>query len=357
MTETMCFTIAIICFIASFVMHVLSVAGGHHKIRKSARVITFIGAVAATGALVLRWRESGHPPLSNMFESLATLATMTVWAALFFSSGKEEAERKPQLGFFDGAANIFAVLTFGIASLFPGEIKPLIPALQSYWLHLHVAFAFIGEACFAISFILSYLLIFRNLMSERRGSATGVIESIAAKSISFLIVYGIPVTFLTFLILVFVKRIQTGAELTKSLLILSLGIIPMLAICTILFLSLYLLRGVLGDYIERFAPSEERMDELIYRSIAVGFPLFTVGALIFGMVWANKAWGRYWGWDPKETWALITFLVYSTYLHLRLTRGWNGNWMAIISVVGFLVTIFTLFGVNLLLSGLHSYAG
>lgn len=108
--------------------------------------------------------------------------------------------------------------------------------------------------------------------------------------------------------------------------------------------------------VDRLLPPAENLDELIYRAIALGYPLFTVGAIIFGMVWAYKAWGRYWGWDPKETWALITFLVYSWYLHLRYSKGWKGTGLAVLAVMGFLVTMFTLFGVNLILSGLHSYA-
>jgi cytochrome c-type biogenesis protein CcsB len=102
---------------------------------------------------------------------------------------------------------------------------------------------------------------------------------------------------------------------------------------------------------------EQDLDEISYRTIAIGFPIFTLGALIFAMIWAAQAWGRFWGWDPKETWALITWLFYAAYLHLRLSRGWHGLKSAWLSVIGFLLVMFTLVGVNLLLSGLHSYAG
>jgi len=90
-------------------------------------------------------------------------------------------------------------------------------------------------------------------------------------------------------------------------------------------------------------------------ALTIGLVMLTIGNFLGGQ-WANESWGRYWGWDPKETWALITFLVYSLYLHVRLTRGWRGTWTAFLSITGFLVTLFTLFGVNLLLAGLHSYA-
>jgi ABC-type transport system involved in cytochrome c biogenesis permease subunit len=96
-------------------------------------------------------------------------------------------------------------------------------------------------------------------------------------------------------------------------------------------------------------------DRITYISIAVGYPIFTAGAIIFGAIWAQKAWGRWWGWDPKETWALITWLVYTFYLHVRLISKKTGRLAAWTSVVGFACTVFTFFGVNYLLPGLHSY--
>jgi ABC-type transport system involved in cytochrome c biogenesis permease subunit len=96
-------------------------------------------------------------------------------------------------------------------------------------------------------------------------------------------------------------------------------------------------------------------DRLTYTSIAIGYPIFTAGALIFGAIWAETAWGQWWSWDPKETWALITWLVYTAYLHTRLVRRLRGKVSAVLAVVGFAFTIFTYFGVNFLLSGLHSY--
>jgi cytochrome c-type biogenesis protein CcsB len=106
----------------------------------------------------------------------------------------------------------------------------------------------------------------------------------------------------------------------------------------------------------RIFPDLKTLDTLTYRAIAVGFPIFTLGALIFGAVWAKYAWGDYWSWDPKETWALINWIVYALFLHVRVIRGWRGRATAWIAVIGFLTTMFTLFGVNYLLSGLHSYA-
>jgi cytochrome c-type biogenesis protein CcsB len=97
------------------------------------------------------------------------------------------------------------------------------------------------------------------------------------------------------------------------------------------------------------------MDRLVATSIGIGYPIFSAGALVFGAIWAETAWGAWWSWDPKETWALITWLIYTAYLHTRLVKGMRGRTSAILAIVGFLATVFTFFGVNYLLSGLHSY--
>ena len=111
-----------------------------------------------------------------------------------------------------------------------------------------------------------------------------------------------------------------------------------------------------GSFVSKSFPALTTLDVISYRAIIIGFPIFTIGALIFGAIWAKYAWGDYWSWDPKETWALITWVVYALYLHVRIVHGWKGKVAAWISITGFLATMFTLFGVNYLLSGLHSYA-
>ncbi len=110
-----------------------------------------------------------------------------------------------------------------------------------------------------------------------------------------------------------------------------------------------------GSFVSKSFPALTTLDIISYRAIIIGFPIFTIGALIFGAIWAKYAWGDYWSWDPKETWALITWVVYALYLHVRIVHGWKGKVAAWISIIGFLATMFTLFGVNYLLSGLHSY--
>jgi cytochrome c-type biogenesis protein CcsB len=111
-----------------------------------------------------------------------------------------------------------------------------------------------------------------------------------------------------------------------------------------------------GNAILDFLPSSELLDEVGYKTIAIGFPLLTIG-IITGAFWANVAWGTYWSWDPKETWSLIVWLIYAAYLHARITKGWRGKKAALLSIVGFSATLFCYLGVNLILSGLHSYGG
>lgn len=102
-------------------------------------------------------------------------------------------------------------------------------------------------------------------------------------------------------------------------------------------------------------PPVESLDAFVYKPIAVGFPLLTIG-IVTGAAWANYAWGSYWSWDPKETWSLITWFVYAIFLHARFAREWRGKRTAVLSIIGFASVIFTYFGVNYVLSGLHSYA-
>ncbi|MBI4962967.1 MAG: c-type cytochrome biogenesis protein CcsB [Desulfomonile tiedjei] len=123
------------------------------------------------------------------------------------------------------------------------------------------------------------------------------------------------------------------------------------AVSFVAALLLLLARG--SDYLGDHLPRVQILDEIVYRSVLVGFPLLTVG-IITGAAWADYAWGTYWSWDPKETWSLVTWLVYSAFLHARLARGWSGRRSALLSVLGFAAVLFTYFGVNYL-PGLHSY--
>ncbi|HOY66116.1 MAG TPA: c-type cytochrome biogenesis protein CcsB [Candidatus Ozemobacteraceae bacterium] len=351
--ETGCFTLAMVLYLAAFIGHAVAATLDRRSLYAPARWASIAAAAVATLALALRWHGAGHPPLSNMYESLVTLSTLLAWVSIGFT-------RVNPLPLAEAGSSVLAVLMIGIASVFAREAQPLIPALQSYWLYLHVALAFVGEACFALAFVLSFLFCLRRLIEGRGGAAQDPDEPPPAeggeKAICGITVIGLPAAFLVLMSWLAWRYYERGTPGEEGRTLMIWVVLPVLLCLAILVFMTYLYRGVVGRAVDRCLPSGATLDELTYRAIALGYPLFTVGAIIFGMVWANKAWGRYWGWDPKETWALITFLVYSLYLHVRLTRGWRGTWTAILSIMGFLVTLFTLFGVNLLLSGLHSYA-
>ncbi|HNW34631.1 MAG TPA: c-type cytochrome biogenesis protein CcsB, partial [Candidatus Ozemobacteraceae bacterium] len=346
------FTLAMCLYMIAFIGHAAAATLDRQNWYSMARTAAISAAGIATLALGMRWQSAGHPPLSNMYESLVTLSTLLAWVSILFT-------RKTPLALAEAGSAVLAVLMIGIASVFARDSRPLIPALQSYWLYLHVAVAFLGEACFALAFVLSYLFCLRRLIEGRTGRTSPDEPPPAEggeKMLCGIVITGLPGAFLVVMTWLAWRYLERGTPGEEGRNLMLWVVLPVVLCFGILLFSAYLYRGIVGRTAERWLPSAATLDELIYRAVALGYPLFTVGAIIFGMVWANKAWGRYWGWDPKETWALITFLVYSLYLHVRLTRGWRGTWTAILSIAGFLVTLFTLFGVNLLLAGLHSYA-
>ncbi|MFZ5949370.1 MAG: c-type cytochrome biogenesis protein CcsB [Candidatus Rifleibacteriota bacterium] len=346
MNETLVFSVSMVFYLLAFIMFSASISLDRNNLYKIARYLIGIGILAASIGLGMRWYAAGHPPLSNMYESLVCLSTFLAIAGFLFSYNRP-------LPMLEGGSAVGSLLMIGIASLFSSEIRPLIPALQSYWLHLHVSLAFVGESCFALAFILSYMYCFRQILVPHNSEQISLRE----KTLALSVVTGLPVFFTGGMMLLYFHLKSHPVFIERSSMLLYGVILPTCLAVLILMVLTYLFRGAIGEKTEKWLPSLQVLDNLTYRAIALGYPLFTVGGLIFGMVWANKAWGRYWGWDPKETWALITFLVYSAYLHVRLTRGWNGIWTACLSVLGFIVTMFTLFGVNLLVSSLHSYAG
>ena len=348
---------------------------------------------------VLRWIANRFIPVSNLFEFMTFLSMMIVVAFIIIYL----IYRKPLLGAF---ATPVAFIILAYAMVFPWEAQPLIPSLNHAWLYIHVTTAAAGEAFFAVAFAsgLMYLLRvvdFKGSDSRARRQQRGVEFTL----FSLLIVVGFIVASFTFRGIgyeasfigettvegqVVEETIQYtmppiaaphGYELAQMDSFLGLdqplstapewmkGVNAGRKFNTIIWSVLFglliyavirlALRKPLGSavhpYLNGIDPDD--LDEITYRAVAIGFPIFTLGALIFAMLWAHVAWNRFWGWDPKEVWALITWLFYSVYLHLRLGRGWLGLRSAWLAVLGFVVVMFTLIGVNLVIAGLHSYAG
>ncbi|HEX3792364.1 MAG TPA: c-type cytochrome biogenesis protein CcsB [Pseudonocardiaceae bacterium] len=245
------------------------------RLGRMAVALTLLGLVVHVVSIVVRGLAVHRWPLGNMYEFISFFGLIAICAWLFMA--RKFAIRR--LGAF--VLLPVLILMFLGGTVLYAQAEPVQPALQSYWLIIHVTVV---------------------------SAASGI-----------LLVPGVASV-------------------------------------------MYLMRGAHDRNPERFVkfgpklPTTSTLDRLAYRSTIVGFPLFTFG-VICGAIWAESAWGRFWGWDPKETTAFIAWVVYAAYLHSRATAGWRGNRAAIINILGFGVMIFNLFFVNFVDSGLHSYAG
>jgi cytochrome c-type biogenesis protein CcsB len=297
------------------------------------KILMVVSNLLLVFLLLVRWEISGHFPLSNLYESLMFLAWSCTFLYLILSSpgtnfslsegpnpfgpsslreGKRPHALRPLpfgQGLGKGVDNILGSLTASSALLMnafatfslPKEMQysaALVPALQSNWLMMHVTVMIISYATLIIGSLLSILFLLLNYFNSPSSS------SLASRQ----------------------PRSDWSANPQE-------GVVPQ------------------GD---RQASLRTILDLSSYRIIGLGFPFLTIG-ILSGAVWANEAWGSYWSWDPKETWALLTWLVFAIYLHTRLTKGWEGSKPAIIASLGFVVVWFCYLGVNLLGEGLHSY--
>jgi len=266
--------------------------------------------------LALRWLNFGYFPLSNLYESLLFLA----WGITFITL---IIENRSQINLVGSISTPIALFVTGFASLsLPESMQapaPLVPALKSNWLMMHVTVMMLSYASLIIG---SLLGIFFLILT--RGKGTKV--ELQGNS------YGTPFTNNNLADTAFYKN-ETIENNYNNLLTDQAIANP--------------------TFTERLSLLES-IDNLSYRTISFGFPLLTIG-IIAGAVWANEAWGSYWSWDPKETWALITWLVFASYLHARLTKSWQGEKPAMIASLGFVVVWICYLGVNFLGKGLHTY--
>ncbi|MDI6797881.1 MAG: c-type cytochrome biogenesis protein CcsB [Desulfatibacillaceae bacterium] len=304
---------------------------------KVATVAAIAGALGNLAGFGLRWVESyqmgiGRIPLSNLYESLVFFGLVTMTVYLFV----EFQYRFQALGAFAASLCFLALAYASLPGSGDGAIRPLLPALQSNWLTAHVATCFLGYAAFALAFGLAHLYLLKK-SDHALGTVLGADLGAVVAVISGMLLG--KVIFSSFFLLVTAFFIGLAC----------------------FFLASYALTHFLKPRMDRLVarladklPDAGTLDELMHQSILFGF-LFLSAGIITGAVWANSAWGRYWSWDPKETWSLITWLAYAVFLHMRLVRGWHGAKTAYCSVFGFFCVLFTWFGVNLL-PGLHSYA-
>lgn len=291
--------------------------------------------VAVTLALVgsfVRWYEGyligpdvGHIPVSNLYEVFVLFSWLTAAYYLYY----EDRYQTRRMGAF-----VMLVVSAAVGFLLwytvvreAHEIQPLVPALQSWWMKLHVPANFIGYGTFAIAAMLAFAYLIKQSAGETRWW-----------KLAPLWLLGVVLCFEP---LVF-RRGTTEAG--GSYWFIYFG------------LSALIVGGILAARrrIAERLPTLEVLDDVMYKAIAVGFAFFTI-ATVLGALWAAEAWGGYWSWDPKETWALIVWLNYAAWLHMRLMKGLRGTVAAWWALVGLVVTTFAFLGVNMFLSGLHSY--
>jgi cytochrome c-type biogenesis protein CcsB len=269
---------------------------------KAGRFSTIVANFLLFFILCSRWIVAGYFPLSNLYESLLFL-TWTLLSIYLYIETKTKSK-------LIGSILIpVAVLINGFANLTLSpemqKSSPLVPALQSNWLMMHVSMMLLSYATLIMGSLLSILFL---VISRNKDVDLKIMDD------SSLPLYNIMLDYYE------AKLLSPSNEISE------LGKLKLL----------------------------QSIDNWSYRIIGLGFPFLTIG-IISGGVWANEAWGSYWSWDPKETWALITWLVFATYLHARITKGWEGKKTAILGSLGFLVIWICYLGVNFLSKGLHSY--
>ncbi|MEH7333794.1 c-type cytochrome biogenesis protein CcsB [Neobacillus drentensis] len=357
---------------------------GTNRWGKIAVLLTIIGFISQLGYFITRWIAAGHAPVSNMFEftTFFGMALVGAFIVIYF------IYRTTLLGLFTMPV---AILVIAYASMFPREITPLIPALQSYWLHIHVTTAAIGEAILAISFAAGLIYLVKAIDQSKASKRTFWLEVVM---FSLVTVLGFVAVSSTFSGLGYDEKFtwidkhgnEANLEYTmpaltgphEGTLLTKEGFQPLVEMPAFInakklntviwsLMAGLILYGVIRVILrKRIAAALKPLvknikldfvDEISYRSVLIGFPVFTLGALIFAMIWAQMAWSRFWGWDPKEVWALVTWLFYAAFMHLRLSKGWHGEKSAWLAVIGFVIIMFNLVAVNLVIAGLHSYAG
>jgi cytochrome c-type biogenesis protein CcsB len=278
-----------------------------------------------------RWIEAGYFPLSNLYESLFFLT----WGMTTVHLIAENMSRSRLVGVV--TAPVAMAITAFAALTLPSQMQqaePLVPALKSNWLMMHVSVMMLSYAALMVGSLLAiaFLVVTRGQNIELRGSSVG---TGGFRNSQYTLRRNTDLV---------AESANISATSDRN------------ATATTAVLS-----PVKPELDAKTAPLSpqrlnlaETLDNISYRIIGLGFPLITIG-IIAGAVWANEAWGSYWSWDPKETWALITWLVFAAYLHARITKGWQGRRPAILAATGFIVVWVCYLGVNLLGKGLHSY--
>ena len=316
--STDAFNVALFAFIAGMLGYFASAASRKEFPWRVGRVLAMLGLVGSVVSIVARGLAAHRVPWGNMYEYSVILGTLTVAGYLVFADGRRSFK---VLG---GAVLMFAVLTLAVAAQFfyvpPG---PLMPALNSYWIKIHVVAAMLGSSLFALGCFATMLFLVQDRRERREQAATRRLPPIMGAAIDTATAEG---------------EVEDPAE--------PMTLLPEVEDET----------GHEGEGNKTRLPSAAALDTFAYRIIGFAFPVWTF-AVIAGAIWAQETWGRYWGWDPKETWSFTTWTIFAGYLHARATAGWRGRKAAWVAMVGFASLLITYYAVNLWIAGLHSYRG
>jgi len=329
-SNVLVFQIAGFIYGLSALMYIFQFFFKNENIGKAGTLLAFAGWLTQTAGLFIRGLESYnmgifHPPWTNLYESLMFFPWLAVGLYLYI----EREYKTRTIGTFFMPIIAFLVIW---GHKFNTDINPLVPALRSYWLYLHVLASFVGYAGFTVAFGASFAYLLKEAQVKNKPVNTyhyvGFIFS--------LILTGI-----------FGYLTLTGAKDIKTMIF---GIIFIITLIALIYFAVYVLKPIANKL-----PSENLLSEIAFKAVAISFPVWTA-SIMLGGAWANEAWGSYWSWDPKETWALIVWLFFAAYLHGRTIGKWKGEISAWIVVAGFIMLLICYFGVNLYFPGLHSYA-
>ncbi len=374
--------IAFILLLIAIVPLGLAVKSKGKMFGKLGILLTYAAFVLQVVYFVVRWVAVEHAPVSNMYEFMTFFGVMLTGSYLIIHF----LYKQLVVGLFTIPVSL---IILGYGSVFAKEVSPLVPSLQSHWLTIHVMTVAFSSAILSVSFATGLIFLLRTLDVSKKSIRTYSLEFVLYCLVVVIGFIGISTFFsLTAndLQVQFENAQGQSEKVVYSMkpLIVNKGavtengeavglieitnkidakksntIVWAFMMGTVLYVAIRLVTrksvsAILKPWTSRVQP--QLMDEISYRAVVIGFPLFALGGLLFAMIWAQIAWSRYWGWDPKEVWALVTFLFYAAFLHFRLSKGWEGEKTAWLAIIGFGIIVFNQVFVNLVIAGLHSYA-
>ncbi|MCE4042686.1 c-type cytochrome biogenesis protein CcsB [Lysinibacillus fusiformis] len=374
--------IAFILLLIAIVPLGLAVKSKGKMFGKLGILLTYAAFVLQVVYFVVRWVAVEHAPVSNMYEFMTFFGIMLTGSYLIIHF----LYKQLVVGLFTIPVSL---IILGYGSVFTKEVSPLVPSLQSHWLTIHVMTVAFSSAILSVSFATGLIFLLRTLDVSKKSIRTYSLEFVLYCLVVVIGFIGISTFFsLTAndLQVQFENAQGQSEKVVYSMkpLIVNKGavtengeavglieitnkidakksnsIVWAFMMGTLLYVAIRLVTrksvsAILKPWTSRVQP--QLMDEISYRAVVIGFPLFALGGLLFAMIWAQIAWSRYWGWDPKEVWALVTFLFYAAFLHFRLSKGWEGEKTAWLAIIGFGIIVFNQVFVNLVIAGLHSYA-